>query len=66
MKQKYVPIDKQSKRKQKEYHDAQRRGWGDISPITRAVPNAKLYNRKKSKHRFNHEPRLDFLLYSSF
>ena len=61
MKQKYIPIEKQSKRKQKEYYAAQRRDWGDISPVTKAVPNGKIYNRKKSKHRHDYEPRLDFL-----
>ena len=60
MKQQYVPIEKQSKRKQKEFHSKQRRDWGDISPVTKAVQSAKLYNRKKSKHRCEHEPGLDF------
>ena len=63
MKQKHIPLDKQSKRKQKEYHATQRKGWGDVNPVTRVVPNAKAYNRKKSKQRwgeYNHEPCLDF------
>ena len=62
MKQKYVPIGKQSKRKQKEFHSTQRRDWGDLNPVTRKVPNLKVYDRKKSKHRYRHEPCLDFFL----
>jgi hypothetical protein len=61
MKQKYVPIEKQSKRKQKEFHATQRRDWGSISPVTRIAPNQKAYNRKKSKYRYDGEPNLDFL-----
>ena len=63
MKQKYVPLDKQSKRKQKEYHAVQRRDWGNLNPTTRKIDNAKTYNRKKSKQRwFEHEPCLDFFI----
>ena len=51
MKQKYVPIEKQSKQKQKEFYARKRRDWGEISPVTKAVPNAKLYNRKKGSER---------------
>jgi len=63
MKQKYVPIGKQSKRKQKEYNAIQRRDWGSLSPVTRVVENGKAYNRKKSKQRWcEYEPCLDFFV----
>jgi len=61
MQQKYIPLDKQSKRRQREYHATQRKNWGDVNPVTRVVPNAKVYNRKKSKQRYEYEPGLDFL-----
>jgi hypothetical protein len=58
-----VPLAKQSKRRQKEYHAKQRRDWGPLNPATRTIPNAKAYNRKKSKHGWNEpEPRLDIYL----
>ncbi|MCL2421026.1 MAG: hypothetical protein FWD03_04145 [Defluviitaleaceae bacterium] len=60
MKPKYVPLAKQSKRKQKEYHAANRKDWGDINPITRKTPNLKAYNRKKSEHRHEYEPLFGF------
>lgn len=60
MKQKYVPLDKRSKKKQKEYHDMQRRDWGELNPITRKTANQKIYNRKKSEHWHEYEPRSDF------
>jgi hypothetical protein len=57
-----VPLKKQSKRKQKEYHAAQRKGWGDVNPVTKVVGSAKVYNRKKVKRRgCEHEPCLAFL-----
>jgi len=61
MSQKFIPIEKQSKRKQKAYNALQRRNWGNISPVTKKVENGKAYNRKKSKQRWSeHEPCLDF------
>ena len=49
MKQQYVSLDKRSKKKQKEFHDTQRKNWGEFNPITRKTTNQKVYNRKKSK-----------------
>ena len=56
MKQKYVPLDKRSKREQKEYHSAQRKDWGTLNPITRKNPNLKAYNRKKAGQWCEYEP----------
>ncbi|MCL2854167.1 MAG: hypothetical protein FWE21_00950 [Defluviitaleaceae bacterium] len=62
--QKYVPLTKQSKRKQREFYAKQRQDWGSINPATKQAPNGKAYNRKKSKHRHSSdfEPCLDFYL----
>jgi len=65
MKQKYVPLDKRSKQKQKEYHATQRKNWGDISPVTRKTTNQKVYNRKKSEQWSQHEPPFGFLTTST-
>lgn len=46
---KFVPIGKQSKKKQKEFNTKQRKTWGAFSPVTRTVPSGKAYNRKKLK-----------------
>lgn len=42
-----VPLNKQSKKMQKEYHDKQRGSWNGISPVTRTVPNGKAYDRNR-------------------
>ncbi len=45
----FVPIGKQSKKKQREFNAKQRKTWGEMSPVTRTVPSGKAYNRKKLK-----------------
>jgi len=49
MDQKFIPLKKQSKKKQQEYNAAQRGSWGGINPVTRKPPNPKAYNRRKQK-----------------
>ena len=48
---KYVSLDKRSKKAQREYHAKQRRIWGELNPVTRSVPSGKTYNRRKEKQR---------------
>jgi len=64
MKQKFIPLEKQSKRKRKEYYSSRRKGWGELNPVTRTVPSAKVYNRKKSGQRYEHEPSSEFFILS--
>jgi len=45
----FVPLDKQSKKAQREYHSKQRGTWNGISPVTRIVPNGKAYDRNRIK-----------------
>lgn len=45
----YIPLSKQSKKSQKEYHAKQRGTWNGISPVTRTVPNGKAYDRNRIK-----------------
>ena len=66
MKKKHVPVSKQTKRRQKEYHTAQRKNWGDINPVTRKSPNLKVYNRKKSERQYEYDCYSDFLFYKLF
>jgi len=44
----FIPMDKQSKQKQKEINASKRGSWGNISPVTRKPPNPKAYNRRKT------------------
>ncbi|WP_027218513.1 TipAS antibiotic-recognition domain-containing protein [Butyrivibrio fibrisolvens] len=57
---KYVSLDKRSKKAQREYHAKQRRTWGELNPVTRSVPSGKTYNRKKEKQRIGKEFRNGF------
>ena len=45
--EKFVPLEKQSKKAQAEFHKKKRNTWGATNPVTRTVPNAKAYDRKK-------------------
>lgn len=56
----FVTLDKRSKKAQREYHSKQRGTWGEINPVTRSVPSAKEYNRKKEKKRIGKEFRDEF------
>ena len=48
---KYVSLDKRSKKARKEYYSSMRSTWGEINPVTRSVPSAKAYDRKKEKQK---------------
>ncbi len=48
---KIIPLAKQSKKAQKQYHAKQRGSWNGLSPVTRVVPSKKVYDRKKIKLR---------------
>lgn len=45
----WIPLNKQSKKNQKEYHARQRGSWYGLNPVTRTVPNQKAYDRNKEK-----------------
>ena len=47
---KYVPLEKQSKKAQKEHHDRQRGSWNGVVPVTRVVPDKKKYERSRIRH----------------
>ena len=44
-----APLNKRSKKAQKEYHAKQRGSWHGFSPITRTVPSGKIYDRNRAK-----------------
>ncbi|MBQ0038728.1 MAG: hypothetical protein KBS74_08690 [Clostridiales bacterium] len=47
--EKFIPYDKLSKKKQREWNAKRRGTWGAMSPVTRKVESKKLYNRKKAR-----------------
>lgn len=44
-----IPLNKRSKKAQKEYHTKQRGSWYGLNPITRTVPSGKVYDRNRMK-----------------
>ena len=56
MKQRYIPLEKRSKKEQRAYHAAQRKHWGELNPVTHKKESKKTYNRKKAERWNVHEP----------
>ncbi len=48
----YVPLNKQSKKAQKAYHQKKRLMWS-INPVTRKPQNSKAYHRKRTSRQFD-------------
>ena len=48
-----VPLEKKSKKEQREFHLKQRGHWYGINPVSRVVPDKKKYNRKKLSKKFD-------------
>ncbi len=48
--EKYIPIEKRSKKEKQALAKARRGSWGALNPVTRKPANPKAYNRKKSRH----------------
>ena len=46
---KMIPLSKQSKKKQKQYHAKQRGSWNGVSPVSRTEPDRKKYDRNREK-----------------
>ena len=49
IKLKIIPLEKQSKKAQREFHAKQRGGWNGVKPVTRVVESKKAYDRKKMR-----------------
>ena len=50
MKNRFIPLEKRSKKQQKDYHSGHRKTWGSLNPVTRKPDNPKVYNRKTKRH----------------
>ncbi len=44
-----IPLAKQSKAKQREYHAAKRGSWNGVNPVSRIVPSERVYDRNRIK-----------------
>ncbi len=46
---KLIPLDKRSKKAQREHHAKRRGSWHGLNPITRTVQSRKTYDRARVK-----------------
>jgi len=44
-----IPLNKQSKKAQKQFHSARRGSWNGVNPVSRTVPSGKAYSRSAFK-----------------
>ena len=51
---KFIPLEKMSKKAQREFYNRQRKSWNGVDHRTRVVPNKRntIYNRKKLPKEF--------------
>ncbi|MBQ5333632.1 MAG: hypothetical protein J6K92_10320 [Oscillospiraceae bacterium] len=47
--EKYVSLEKMSKKKRAEFYKRQRKDWGGLSPVTRVPDKKGVYSRAKEK-----------------
>ena len=45
----FVPVKKQTKRRQKAFHALKRASWGSVVPVSRVIPSGKAYDRRAGK-----------------
>lgn len=46
---KFVPLNKQSKKRQKEYHQKNRSDWKEVDPVTKVIPDKRKKMQDKWK-----------------
>lgn len=49
MSDKFVPLEKMSKKNRREFYSKRRRDWNGLNPVTRAADGLKKYNRARQK-----------------
>ena len=50
---KFVPVEKRSKKEQRAYSAQKRGSWGGINPVTRKPKNSRAYRRRTGSWRKN-------------
>lgn len=49
MADKFVPLEKMSKKDRREFYSKRRRDWNGLNPVTRTADESKKYNRARHK-----------------
>ena len=60
----FLTYEKMGKREKRALDNAKRLSWEGVKPVTRTVENKKIYNRKKSPHRYEDDGTGIFLFVS--
>ena len=60
---KYIPVEKRSKKVQRELAKSRRGGWGPLNPVTRKPENPKAYSRKRTRRDWKIDDGSSFLFF---
>ena len=44
-----IPLRKQSKKEQRDFHSRQRGSWGTVKPVSRVEKSGKAYDRRRER-----------------
>ena len=47
--EKFIPIEKMSKKEKREFYSKKRKSWGGLNPVTRTAEMPKKYCRARAK-----------------
>ena len=47
--EKFIPLEKMSKKDKREFYAKHRKSWNGLNPVTRTADESKKYNRAKVK-----------------
>ncbi len=52
----FVPLEKRSKRQQRQVYAARRGSWNGVNPVSKVIPSGKAYRRSKTRIDWDGEP----------
>lgn len=52
----FVPLEKRSKRAQRQVYAARRGSWNGVNPVSKVIPSGKAYRRCKNRIDWDGEP----------
>lgn len=55
LRNRFIPLEKQSKKAQRAYHAKQRGSWNGVNPTSKVIPSGKTYSRKKRREEYAEE-----------
>ena len=55
LRNRFIPLEKQSKKAQRKHFAKQRGSWNGVNPASKVILSGKVYNRKKRREEYAEE-----------